>query len=165
MQPLSEIEKSYQTPDPWCYKSNPEDQKRKSYILHILDLFSPFNRALDIGCGEGWITEHLRAAELWGYEISDTAASRFPFSVKRANPPEGKFELVVATGVLYGHYNWKLFTNLINKHASRIILTSNIKSWELDEAVRSIPGKEILKIEFPYNEHKQRMRIFDVSTS
>ena len=87
MQSKDEIEKEYQTPDPWGFQTHPDDAARKQIILNALTLGANkpmrFKRALDIGAGEGWITKDLPADEIFGFEISDTAASRFPANVKR----------------------------------------------------------------------------------
>jgi 2-polyprenyl-3-methyl-5-hydroxy-6-metoxy-1,4-benzoquinol methylase len=50
---------------------------------------------LDIGCGEGFITEKLPAAEIYGLDLSDNAMSRLPQIVKAVTKPEGKFDLVI----------------------------------------------------------------------
>ena len=165
MQSKDEIEKTYQKPDPWGYQSSPEDSKRKHYILHLLDIFGPhYRKALDIGAGEGWITQHLRAAEIHAMEISDTAASRFPGGIRRVSVPDGRYDLVTAMGVLYNHYDFLFFKKCIQEHASGIVLVSYIAAWEHPWA-RNLPGKELLLAEFPYNEHRQRVRIVDVSAS
>lgn len=107
----------------------------------------------------------MPADEIHGYEISDNAAARFPKNVTRVLDPQGKYDLVVATGVLYPQYDWDHFVNLIKAHASNIVLTSNIKSWEVMAAILTIPGKEIFSAEFSYRDYVQKLRIFDVSPS
>ena len=99
MQSKEELEEWYKTPDPWAYQITEDDAKRKEIILEML----PYNyqRALDIGCGEGFITANLPAADIHGIEISDTAASRFPWNVKRVLEPVGVYDLVITTGTLY----------------------------------------------------------------
>lgn len=168
MQSKEELEKHYVNPDPWGYKTNPEDQRRKRHLIDIARMFGHeysdprflFKRALDIACGEGWITGNIPAFDVEGYEISDLAASRFPKWVKRASPPEGKYDFVMATGCLYGHYDWKSIVGLINAHAEGIVMVSNIESWEHKPAISSIEGKEIFTATFPYNEHNQKVRVF-----
>lgn len=172
MQSKEEIEKHYENPDPWGYQKSPEDEKRKRYILHMLKLFTPkggkFESALDIGCGEGWITKDLPAKRIAGFEISDSASARFPKKVERFVPgaSEEKFDLVVATGVLYGHYDFRLFLDLIKKHAGRYILLSNVAAWEVKQ-VSEVPGFRLLELQFPYwrdgQDLRQQLRMFEVA--
>ena len=160
MQTKEDLEKFYQVEDPWRYKVTPDDYFRRKVIVETLSLFDWPDRALDIGCGEGWITKNLPGNEVEGFEISDTAASRFPIGLKRANPPTGKYDLVVATGVLYSHYDTYLFMRLIKEHASKYVLVSGIDSWE-HPLVKTI-GNEIFSARFPYREWHQQLRVFEV---
>ncbi len=161
MQPIEEIDKSYASKDPWGYQTNPEDLKRKAYILHWLRHFGPFTRALDIGAGEGWITKDIPAERIYGYEVSDNAAWRFPPNVTRTEAPEGKYDLVMATGVFYAHYAWRKFERLIQEHSSKYILLCNIKAWEVKT---EIPGKQLIEMEFPYREYIQKLRIYEITS-
>ncbi len=158
---MSDDPRFFATPDPWGYQSNPCDIRRKQYILHMANLFGPYSRALDIGALEGWITNDLPASTKHGFELSDVAAARFPPTVKREL--DGKYDLVLATGVLYSHYNWSYLFRLIREHAAKYVLTCHIKSWEL-LAVADI-GKQIIEMEFPYRDFTQKLRIFDVSSA
>lgn len=160
MQPFKEIDEAYLKPDPWSYQSSEEDKKRKDIIIdRICNLDIEFERALDVGCGEAWISKDLPAKEIFGYECSDNAASRFPDNVKRVLKPEGDYDLIVATGVMYYHYDWKTFLSIIRNHASNIFVTSNIKDWQIKELQEFEPNL-IHEEEFPYNEHKQHLRIY-----
>lgn len=165
MQSKSDIEKAALVPDHWGYQTSQEDAKRKSWILktlHIVTQGEPFKRALDIGAYEGWITGDLPAKEIYGFEVSDNAAARFPWNVLRELEPTGKYDLITATGVMYAHYDTKLFIDLINKHAGNIILLCNIKQWEVD--LSGIQAKQLLSLEFQYNpgdqQFTQKLRVY-----
>lgn len=172
MQKIEEIEKHYLTPDPWGYKTNPEDQKRKERILNALEKVRPgiFHRVLDIGCGEAWLTQFLPAVHKHGYELSDNAAKRFPSQVLRTIEPTGLYDLVVTTGTLYSHYDYKKFYRIISEHSSETILTCAIRDWERGEMSdpefheRELGAIQIYEEEFPYmiegREHTQKLRIF-----
>lgn len=167
MQTKEEIEKSYETPDPWGYTKNPDDKRRKELILQIIEMFTGgvWKKGLDVCCGEAWITKDLPCSEIHGIEISDTAASRFPQNVKRVHAPDGDYGLILATGCLYGHYNWKEIVWNIRTAASGgncLIVVSNIEAWEVKEAINLIPGKQIFEARFPYREFHQKLRIFEV---
>ena len=160
MQSKEDIERHYNVRDPWSYTANPEDARRKRYLIHMANLFGPYERVLDIGAGEGWITQDYPGKVLHGLELSEQARSRMPSSVKGITEPEGSYDLVVGTGILYGHYDWELFLKLITTHSSRYILLSNIKAWE-HESVRLIPGKQLLEMSFPFHEYHQQLRFFE----
>lgn len=175
-----QITAGYDKPDPWNYQTTPDDIERKRRILETLNHYRPnetttdketgvvksyqrpFDRALDICCGEGWITGDLPAKEIHGYELSDKAASRFPANVKHVKKPEGKYDLVMLTGALYEHYDWEQFIRLINEHASEYILTSNVDIWEVPKAVESIKAMKLTWFKFPYREWNQMLRVFRV---
>lgn len=169
LQSKEEIEAWYsKQEDPWGYKTNADDLQRRRIIIDAAMAFcsSPtesYERALDIGAGEGFITSHLPAKTIYGYELSETARARFPRNVKDAYPrPYGKFDLVVATGVLYSHYAWKHFVELIKEHASGLLILSNIKDWEVQDAVKALPGKQVYNHEYPYREYIQKLRVFNI---
>lgn len=170
MQSKDEIEKSYEKPDPWGYQSSSEDKKRKNYLVGLAGLFCRFDygiygSGLDICCGEGWITGSLPVGEiLEGIELSDTAAARFPPHVKRVSAPRMKYDFVMATGCLYPHYDWRQIVLHINRatKSGSIILISNIEAWEHQQAIESITGRQIFEARFPYNEHHQKVRVFEV---
>lgn len=161
MQSKESIEQSYAHPDPWGFQSHGDDHTRKSNILSVLSGLGPFKRALDLGCGEGWITKDLPSEVIYGFEISDNAASRFPKNVKRCFSPEGKYDLIVATGVLYHHYDHRYFLDVIKRHAENIVLTCNIKDWEVPE-VEKLPMTQFVEMQFDYREFTQRLRVFKV---
>lgn len=160
MQSPKEIENWYKDQDPWGYKDNEFDKERKAIILDDLSLYGHFHRALDIGCGEGWITKDLPAKEIHGIELSDTASGRFPKNVKRVKEPEGEYDLVIATGVMYKHYDWKKFVEWINESATGIVLISSISEWEVSEIHDMVRGKFSRQRLFPYREYKQRLTIY-----
>src|SRR3990172_9100655 len=98
MQDKSSLDNFYQNEDPWGYKTNSEDAKRKQIIIDTLKKYGTFSKAIDVGAGEGWITADLPASEFFGFEISDVAASRFPANVNRVTE-YGQYDLITACGV------------------------------------------------------------------
>ena len=88
VQNKNDLEKIYSKKDPWGFKNNEFDLERKKIILEkssyfcntILNRKRYFN-ALELGAGEGWITEDLPAENLYGHELSDLAKSRFFLSI------------------------------------------------------------------------------------
>lgn len=170
-----EMERTYNKPDPFGYRQHPDDKFRKDKILSLLKKFKvdgPYDRALDIGAGEGWITQDLPALEIHAYEFSEQARKRIPKPVQVVDKPHGKYDLIVATGILYGHYDHKSSLKLIEDHASNILITSHVKHWEKStegECLELADPEYILRVfgmvqmhyeEFPYRVYTQRLRVF-----
>lgn len=126
LQPIQELEDFYRNPDPWNYRAHPDDARRKSELLSLLPP-REWTRALDIGCGDGFITFDLPGQKVVGADISASAVKwadeargkrhdhhRFDFrctSIFDLRPQElGTFDLVIVTGVLYSQYIGKAFS-------------------------------------------------------
>lgn len=157
MQSKEELENWYAVPDPWLYKQTLDDQVRKNTILDFLPL--KYKRALDIGCGEGFVTTDLPAIEIHGIEISDNAARRLPWNVKRVHEPEGVYDLVMTTGTLYVQYDHRQIYNWIKASACRHILIAGIRDWLIDYDF----GKILEQKEFTYRQYVQRLTLYEVS--
>ena len=160
MQTKNDLEEFYRTADPWGYRESLEDWKRKGYILGIMDMMADhYHRALDIGAGEGFITEDLNVMDtIEAIEVSDKAASRMHPRIKRVKKPTGKYDLVLASGVLYAQYDYLQVLRWIQEHAGWIVVTCSIKEWEINNLDQ---GKQIFYAEFPYREMKEVLRVYD----
>jgi protein-L-isoaspartate O-methyltransferase len=161
MQSKDELEHWYKQPDPWQYKTTQDDLERKAKLIMILSEISKgiqYERVLDIGAGEGYVTQDIFAKEIYGIEISDLAASRFPSNVKRVLEPEGKYDLVMTTGTLYSQYNHKQIVDWIRQSASKHILVAGIKDWLIDYSF----GQVIHQSEFPYRQYVQRVTMYEL---
>ncbi len=115
IQSRDELEKWYQTPDPWGYEGNADDLNRRAMLLSVLPK-KRYARVLDIGCGDGFVTHRLPGAAIVGVDLSEKAIEY----AKRRETPHidyrqlslfdlpgaelGRFDLVVITGVLYPQY-------------------------------------------------------------
>jgi hypothetical protein len=97
MQSKEELENWYLREDPWNYKTTEDDYFRKEKILSLL---KKYDKALDIGCGEGFITKDLPANEIFGIELSDNASLRLPSNITRLIQPVDTYDLVMTTGTL-----------------------------------------------------------------
>lgn len=167
MQTKESLESWYKEPDPWKYRHNPDDFYRLGRIIKACMDFEPsgrpYRKALDIGCGEGWITSILPAVEVHGYEISDTAAARFPERVIRATDESigedsASFDLVLLTGVLYRQYDWKGMLLLAEKAVADdgVVVSCNIKSWIKGEFPK---GELAYEEEFAYRGLTERLTV------
>lgn len=156
MQSPQELESWYATPDPWAYETTEDDAVRKRVVLSVL---GEYERALDIGAGEGWLTKDLPAKHLFGYELSDNAAGRFPSNVKRVESMYGEYDLVICTGVLYTQYDWECIIKALEYYRDKAtVLTCNIHSWErgLDRL-----GKPDVEQFFNYREYIEHLCVYN----
>lgn len=163
-QTKQEIERFYNKEDPWGFETNPDDAKRKEIILEKCKYFCHermnkeiFENALEIGAGEGWITKDLPAKNLYGYEISDLAKSRWPSNIQDFDP-NIKYDLIIAPGVLYPQYDYQSFINIIKEHSCGIVITINILNWEINNLT-----DQIYDLEFPYRQYIEKLRVYDYS--
>lgn len=115
IQPLGELEKWHKKNDPWGYKNSAEDRKRKHILLsEIPD--KHYKRVLDIGCGQGFITQSLPGKQVVGVDISKEAINKAKKIERKGlkfiqasifelnNIFKEEFDLIVITGVLYPQY-------------------------------------------------------------
>lgn len=159
MQSKQELEDWYAEPDRWGYFSNPEDAKRLEHIIYMLGWGKRiYTRAIDIGCGEGFITQHLPAAEVHGLDLSNNALTRLPANVKPVSAPEGKYDLVISTGTLYPQYDHEGLANLIKSCAAEYILIAGISDWLIEKDF----GRQVQMSIFPYREFSQKMTLYAV---
>jgi hypothetical protein len=154
------FEKWYTTEDPWKYKSTTDDLTRKNKLIAILNKYGPFTRALDIGCGEGYVTVDIPAKELDGIEISDLAASRLPSTIRRIASPVGTYDLVMTTGTLYKEYDHAQIADWISSCATKYVLVAGVKNWLIDYSF----GTLLETYEFEYRSHlTQQVLVYEVS--
>lgn len=161
MQTKKELEQWYSKEDPWNYTTTIDDEHRLRNILDITSRYES-DRVLDIGAGEGFITQYL-CGDVYAIELSDKAASRLPKNIQRIKKPTGKYDMILACGILYEHYNYENMLDIINRHASGIIITCHYD--QIGVCHDKLNYKQIYYAEFPYREGKQIMRVYDVRIS
>ena len=154
-QTKQDLEDWYKISDPWSYESTHDDIVRKDRILSILD---SYDNALDIGCGEGFVTKDIPAKNIFGLDISDNAALRLPPNVKRVIVPEMKYDLVMSTGTLYKQYDHETISKWIKEHSNRHVLVGGIKDW----IIWSDFGNIVNEIEFKYRQYTHIIRLYEV---
>lgn len=167
MQTKAELEEFYKTPDPWGYTTNDDDYLRRNIIFEVKRLLrGRTDRALELGAGEGFLTWPLSwVSERVEYiELSDIAAKRLEDSVtgslgcKRVKKPSGKYDFILAAGVLYEQYNYKQMRQWIEYCASDIVLTCHYS--EAGKVHDKFDKEQIFYAEFPYRKGKQIMRVY-----
>lgn len=153
IQSKEDLERWYSQSDRWGYFHEPDDSIRLKNIIPILDYY---DSAIDIGCGEGFVTRHLPAKSIYGVDISDNAMSRLPDNVIAIKEPNGKHDLVVSTGTLYQQYNHKQIYEWVMASAKHHILIGGIKDWLIDYDF----GEELKTLEFKYREYTQKITLY-----
>lgn len=105
----------YRRENPYKVETSSYEKEKYNLVLKALDFKDMFDNALEIGCGEGVMTELLakKADRTLGVDISDFAVKRAikrfkenpSVTIKRldlfSDKPDEKFELVVCADVLY----------------------------------------------------------------
>jgi hypothetical protein len=155
-QSREELEDWYKTPDPWGFQTHPADADRKQRILDAIKRPGPkYKRALDVGCGEGWITKDLPATLIHGLELARTARARIPKPVVAIEEPDGKYDLILVSGVLYRQFDYQSIHDMVARHAAAraTVVTCHIKDWEMP-----LPGEAEHVEEFPYREYTEVLR-------
>ncbi|MGE0312628.1 MAG: trans-aconitate 2-methyltransferase [Lautropia sp.] len=172
LQPLEELERFYETEDPWGYESSPEDTRRREIVLSEIPA-RDYARVLDIGCGHGFVTSRLPGRDILGVDVSERAIEqarriarpglRFArcslFELPALNEPP--FDLVVITGVLYPQYigaSAPLVTRLIDAVLARegILVSVHISAWT---NIR-FPWVRLSEHAYAYHDYVHRLEVY-----
>src|SRR5512140_518331 len=172
IQSKDELEKWYSGSDPWGYFDNPQDAARKARILAAIPRLE-YENTLDIGCGNGFLTNDLPGKSVLGLDISENvvawANQHAPAHVKyRAaslfDLPDldlPAIDLIVITGVLYPQYIGsarRLVPVLIDQilKPGGLLVTSHIYAW----LKMRFPYLTISREYFPYREYSQVLEVY-----
>ena len=173
IQTAKELDTYYVSPDPWGYYQNKHDAARKSILLEAIKAYA-FGRALDIGCGNGFLTESFPATEIIGIDISSeaiveaksrsrnkhisyVAASLFELP----NLDLGAFDCVLITGVLYEQYIgnahplvYKIVDGLLAEGG--ILVSVHIDDWYFARFPYSLTNKRTYR----YRSYRHLLEIY-----
>lgn len=145
LQSIGELESWHQTSDPWGYETHPDDRKRKHILLSELPV-RKYERVLDIGCGQGFITRDLPGEKVTGIDISKEAilkareSSESRLTFRQASifdlllPPVQSYDLIIITGLIYqqyvGHASTLIYHIIDTQLAQHGVLVSvHIDQW------------------------------------
>ena len=147
-------------------------------IKDYFDKIEDKNLAILIpGCGNAYEAKYLMESGFTNVTIIDIAPTVVSSIIKELDvfigkqlnvvcgdffKHTGKYDLIIATGVLYPQYNAKEILDIIKTHASGTILLSNIADWEVKDVEEL--GVPLLVEEYPYREYTQRLRIYEVGS-
>lgn len=132
------LERLYALPDPWDMRSTREQSRFVQTNALITQLLGPVGSMLEVGCGEGHQSAHLKllCARLDGVDVSERAVLR-----ARARVPEGRFgvgqisalpwgqtpdaryDLVVACEVLYYMSDIEATLNAMSRQGRACLVT------------------------------------------
>jgi SAM-dependent methyltransferase len=172
IQSKDELENWYSEADPWGYYENPQDIMRKARILLAIPQLN-YENILDIGSGNGFLTNELPGKQITGLDISEKAVqwsnehaapnARYLcgslFDIPDLNLPP--MDLIVITGVLYPQYiaeSIRLVYVLIDRllKPGGILVCSHIYEWY---KVR-FPYLTVSREYFAYREFSQVLEVY-----
>jgi SAM-dependent methyltransferase len=172
-QSLDELEDWHRKNDPWGYESNKDDVLRKAILLSELPQRS-YQRVLDVGCGQGFVTRDLPGNEIIGVDVSSeairkattlyaserirfTEASIFDFPEQIS----GSFDLIVVTGVLYPQYIGRALS-IVYRNVNRLLADDGVLlSVHIDEWYQArFPLLRLREHFYPYREYTHRLELY-----
>ena len=172
IQSEDELNNWYSEADPWGYYNNPQDAMRKARILSAIPEFQ-YENVLDIGSGNGFLTNELPGQQVTGLEISEKAVQ---WATQHASPnvrylkgslfdmPDlhlPQMDLIVITGVLYSQYigeSHRLVYVLIDRilKPGGLLLCSHIYEWYK----LRFPYLTISREYFAYRDYSQVLEVY-----
>lgn len=176
-QSKEELESFYNCPDPWQYEGNPSDELRLAKLLSFIPRPLNYRKTLDIGCGNGFVTEHLPGDEVVGIDISENACnaatvrvckreggSRFHIlqgDIWGLSDTDEVFDLIIITGVLYPQYIGKGFS-VVSEIINNLMNPGSILiSVHIDEQCPHRFPFNLLDLSYyPYREWTHRLEVY-----
>lgn len=172
IQEYSELNSWHNQKDPWDYENSADDIKRRNILLSEIPQ-KHYETVLDIGCGQGFITQSLPGNKVYGVDISanaikfakqkETDALKFLegsiFDITKIVPE--KFDLIIITGVLYQQYIGKS-TNLIYQLIDEILkkdgvlISVHIDDWYYSQ----FPYLRIKELFYKYRTYNHKLEIY-----
>ena len=172
IQSRGELDAWHRSPDPWGYEDSPDDARRKAMLLSAIPP-RDYAAALDIGCGQGFVTRDLPGRRVCGVDISAEAvghahrfaSDRVSFETgdifTLGDQLEGHFDLIVITGVLYRQYIgaastlvYQIIDGLLAPDG--ILISVHIDEWY----VARFPYTVLTQYAYPYREYFHRLEVY-----
>jgi len=149
---------AYLMTDPYNLKSAQAAYRFAATNRIIGELFGPLDRVLEIGCAEGYQSQHLKrlCAHLHGIDVSPKAVARAKtrcpaghFSAEDLFSIRGRFDLVVAAEVLYYVQDIPAFLDRMTELGSACLVTYyQPYADRLDPYFARIPGARREMLQF-----------------
>ncbi len=173
LQSLEDLEKWHSRNDPWGYENSDDDAKRRNILLSEIPE-RKYNKVLDIGCGQGFITKHLPGKKIVGVDISRNAIKFAKKNIKKRhivflaldlfdlpNNLEDRFDLIIITGVIYPQYIGKSNT-LVYKIIEDLLLDGGVLiSVHIDEWYNArFPFLLLSETYYQYKEYTHKLEVY-----
>lgn len=159
----------YRNPDPWKFETRPIDNLRRAILLSVIPKRG-YEAALDIGCGNGFVSGRLPGKRVMGVDVSKNAIKwasekhpKVDFRTASVFDLEGlgKFDLIVATGVLYPQYIgdsagliYLIMDDLLEPGG--ILVSCHIDEWY----TLRFPYTTIHREYYPYREYTHLLEVY-----
>lgn len=177
IQSRDDLETFWSQPDPWGFRSHPDDQTRRVKLLAALPQ-SRYGRALDVGCGDGFLAEELPAEYVVGLDLASGAIAQATaraeargaihlayqrgslFDLPRLSL--GTFSLIIASGILYREQYLGDATALAGQLlADALQPGGDLVVAGIDPWLSVTPPLTLLHRErFPYREYTYRLEVW-----
>lgn len=177
VQTATELDGFYAQADPWGYRTHPDDQRRRAELLGALPR-RRYERVLDIGCGNGFVTLSLPGESVTGVDLSTEAirwarsaageapdAARYRFEAMSLFDPAlaslGRFDLIIVTGVLYPQYLGGALAVAREALDSRldeggILVCCHIRQW----GIVRMPYVRLDATLYPYRDYVHELEVY-----
>ena len=165
-QSRAELDEWYGKTDPWEYRTTPDDAKRRMMILAAIP--DGVDSIIDLGCGEGFITEKLVAERVVGVDVSRKPLKRCTFKGETYRIDMfsdditilGQFDLVLVTGVLYGSTDEDIARIVRLLNPGKYLLSCHITGWSYNVEALNKTLELISEKTFPYRQYKERLGLY-----
>jgi 2-polyprenyl-3-methyl-5-hydroxy-6-metoxy-1,4-benzoquinol methylase len=177
IQTQADLDEWYQgEEDPWEYESSFDDLKRKKFLLECIPDWS-FDKTLDIGCGNGFVTRDLPGEKIKGVDLSKKAIEFAQTDAKKRKIEnieyqvadifdlnhvfDFQFNLIVITGVIYPQYIAEsdrliyIITDKLLAHGG-ILASVHIDEWYTSR----FPYQLLRQKFYPYRHYQHRLEIY-----
>lgn len=167
------LEQLYSKKDPFEYETTADDNVRKIKLSEALSNCF-FRKALDIGCGDGFITRDLPAREIVAFDLSENAIEQarerqlrnvffeahnifdFPFKSQKE-----RFDLLIVTGLLYPKWignRMDEINGMLDHWAQEdaTIVSCHIEDWGPED----LEFRKISETTYPYREFQHKLQVY-----
>ena len=168
---LEDIERFHSTDDPWSFNNNSYDLNRREIIRGVIPE-RIYKQVLDIGCGQGFITQILPGENILGIDISNEAIQKakkhksntckfqqnsiFDFEAK-----DKKYDLIIITGVLYKQYIGKSLNLIYDYLNSWLNIDGILISVHIDEwYVAKFPFFLYKSLYYKYRDYTHKLEVY-----
>lgn len=172
IQNKKELDDFHSVLDPWGYENHPDDRMRKEFLLSEIP-HGNYKNVLDIGCGQGFITNNLPGENIFGIDISSEAIKNAKkYCAKNIKFYQGsifeidqlfdfQFDIIYITGVLYPQYigdSNNLIYLLVDKVLKEggVLVCVHIDEWYKSQ----FPYLKLNQVYYNYRNYNHNLEIY-----